>query len=476
VVNLFQGGTNWLDGFLNFEPLLNSFSTVLNDYRPAIYIIAFVLLVVSAMHGFLQPDSRRFFHTIVHSIVLVALICEAPILIGWIEAAAAGFAALPQARVIRVGNENVEFKPGTTPLIKSIEDVLAAKANPVGKIQDQSNVKKGSGGFSFLGFNPGDLLSTMRAWTWQILFGLYLLILLLVKMIILLMTLIQKVIVIGFKLYTPIGVAESAIRTLRGKATSFFLTFIGVLCWPIGWSIVNSVTLAILRMIPAPTDNDPATVIFANVMVVPVLIWIFVGHVVTPIFVQKVVTHGGGVIQGFVGSTFATIGMATAGVNAAFFQGVAKRISGPGGSEANRSQEGGSRPRRSGTQTGEAPVMGVGRKIKNGSRRGSTWQPSDQAREEPLRHKLARPFSFAAGAMARAGAVGGFIGNAVARGSGGGPAGESEALAAIAPPGTYNRSIRQPFRPNRSSERARKYIDRGDRNPAYELDGQKSDF
>jgi hypothetical protein len=43
------------------------------------------------------------------------------------------------------------------------------------------------------------------------------------------MQFVQKVVVIGFELYTPIAVAEYAHRSLRSKALGFFLTFIGVL-------------------------------------------------------------------------------------------------------------------------------------------------------------------------------------------------------------------------------------------------------
>jgi hypothetical protein len=69
----YQQGANALDAILNFQPLLDSLGKILDDYRPATYLIAFILLVVSTMHGFMQTESRRFFHNLVHSIILVAL-------------------------------------------------------------------------------------------------------------------------------------------------------------------------------------------------------------------------------------------------------------------------------------------------------------------------------------------------------------------------------------------------------------------
>ena len=143
---------------------------------------------------------------------------------------------------------------------------------------------------------------------WEILFAIYLLCLLLCKVIIILMQFVQKVVVIGFKLYTPIAIAEYAHRSLKSKAVGFFLTFIGVLGWPVGWSLVNSVTLGIFKSLPTPQSQNFATLMIAIVLAVPVLLWVLIGHVVAPIFVQKVVIRGGAVIQGFAGTIFSAVG------------------------------------------------------------------------------------------------------------------------------------------------------------------------
>ena len=132
--------------------------------------------------------------------------------------------------------------------------------------------------------------------------------LLLCKVIIILMQFVQKVVVIGFKLYTPIAVAEYAHRSLKSKAVGFFLTFVGVLSWPVGWSLVNTVTLGIFKSLPAPQNQNFATLMIAIVLAIPVLLWVLIGHVVAPIFVQKVVIRGGAVIQGFAGTIFSAVG------------------------------------------------------------------------------------------------------------------------------------------------------------------------
>ncbi len=122
------------------------------------------------------------------------------------------------------------------------------------------------------------------------------------------MQFVQKVVVIGFKLYTPIAVAEYAHRSLKSKALGFFLTFVGVLTWPVGWSLVNTVTLGIFKSLPAPQNQNFATLMIAIVLAIPVLLWVLIGHVLAPIFVQKVVIRGGAVIQGFAGTVFSAVG------------------------------------------------------------------------------------------------------------------------------------------------------------------------
>jgi hypothetical protein len=122
------------------------------------------------------------------------------------------------------------------------------------------------------------------------------------------MQFLQKVVVLGFKLYTPIAIAEYAHRSLKSKATGFFLTFVGVLAWPVGWSLVNAVTFGIFKSLPAPQNQNFATMMIAIVLAVPVLLWVLIGHVMAPIFVQKIIICGGSVIQGFAGAVFSAVG------------------------------------------------------------------------------------------------------------------------------------------------------------------------
>jgi hypothetical protein len=237
----YTAATGALDGFLNLEPLVASIQRVLNDYQPAAYVIAFVLLTVGTMREFLFPETRRFFEAILRAVLLVASISFATSFIDWCDQAAQALAALPAAEQVNLGGGSYAIKPGQAPAITQLEEVLQEKIkgsdfSKGGSANNLANAQKAPQFSS----NPLDLGKDVGiAWSylagfaqnlaWEILFAIYLLCLLLCKVIILLMQFVQKVVVVGFKLYTPIAVAEYAHRSLRSKALGFFLTFIGVL-------------------------------------------------------------------------------------------------------------------------------------------------------------------------------------------------------------------------------------------------------
>src|SRR5580700_11773695 len=309
-----------LDKFLNLEPLVNSIESVLNDYRPAAYAIAFILLVVGTMREFLYPETRRFLQAVLRAVLLVATISFAANFIDWCDQAAQALAQLPAAQQVSFGNLSYSMKPGEAPTVTQLEQVLQTKIEGTGfdKGNSGSDTRATQNAPQFsvnpldfgrdIGIAWGYIAGFTQNLVWEILFAIYLLCLLLCKVIIILMQFLQKMVVVGFKLYTPIAVAEYAHRSLKSKAIGFFLTFVGVLAWPVGWSLVNTVTLGIFKSLPAPQDQNFATLMVAIVLALPVLLWVLIGHVVAPIFVQKVVIRGGAVIQGFAGTIFSAVG------------------------------------------------------------------------------------------------------------------------------------------------------------------------
>src|SRR5580692_11493206 len=316
---IYTSATGALDGFLNLEPLVASIQRVLGDYQPAAYAIAFVLLTVGTMREFLYPETRRFIDALLRVVLLVAMISMAPSLIDWCDQAARALAELPAAEQVKLGDQSYSIKPGQAPAITQLEQVLQAKIEGSNSAESAAATSQKPPQFSA---NPLDFGKDMGiAWSyiagftqnlvWEVLFSIYLLCLLLCKVIIVLMQFLQKVVVIGFKLYTPIAVAEYAHRSLKSKAIGFFLTFVGVLTWPVGWSLVNTVTLGIFKSLPAPQNQNFATLMIAIVLAIPVLLWVLIGHVVAPIFVQRVVIRGGAVIQGFAGTVFSAVAAST---------------------------------------------------------------------------------------------------------------------------------------------------------------------
>jgi hypothetical protein len=299
---------------------------------------------------------------------------------------------------------------------------------------------------------------------WEILFAIYLLCLLLCKVIIILMQFVQKLVVIGFKVYTPIAIAEYAHRSLKSKAVGFFLTFIGVLSWPVGWSLVNTVTLGIFKSLPAPQNQNFASLMIAIVLAVPVLLWVLIGHVVAPIFVQKVVIRGGAVIQGFAGTIFSAVGASTLAIYGGGMAGTAGWLASMK-QNAGGNQDGG----RSGDY---APNQAPGEFLSE-SAGGSTadlGEPTVQGhpslfhggREQA--HVAGGLSGIGAGVMGagasmmnRFGSVARFIGHAVIEGSGEGSGLEYRALAAFGPGGRSPRTSAN--QANRSSVQARRYID-----------------
>jgi hypothetical protein len=297
---------------------------------------------------------------------------------------------------------------------------------------------------------------------WQILFAIYLLCLLLCKFIIVMMQFLQKVTIMGFKLYAPIGVAEYAHQSLRSKSTAFFLTFVGIMTWPVGWSIVNAVTLGVLKSIPGPQDQNFATLIVAIVLAIPVLLWVVVGHIVAPVYMQKIVMRGGGVIQGFVGTMYSSVGAGSMAAYAAVPRGLADGLRRPVRDHGRGTKSCGTPYQSKGfdgfvlaadnllrSEAGEKrgkQSTGAG-KFSSGGREASTGRLAEAG---------AGALDAGAGLMGRMGSAARFIGHAIAEGGGDGAGLDYRALATFAPLSANSRS--STYRGNRSSFQARKYL------------------
>jgi hypothetical protein len=183
----YTSATGALDGFLNLEPLVASIQRVLNEYQPAVYAVAFVLLTVGTMREFLYPETRRFLAAVLQAILLVASISFAPDFIDWSDQAARALAELPSAGQVELGGLSYSFKSGQAPTITQLEQVLQAKINGSdlsksgsgnGAANRQNSPQFSSNPLDF-GKNMGIAWSYIAGFTqnlaWEILFAIYLL-------------------------------------------------------------------------------------------------------------------------------------------------------------------------------------------------------------------------------------------------------------------------------------------------------------
>jgi hypothetical protein len=465
-----------IEGFLNLQPLLNSIQDILNCYFPAAYLVAFVLLVVGTMREFLFPETRRFMQNLLRAVLLVAAISFLPSFMNWCDQAFKALAELPAAQTIAFGDSRYAIKAGGGgSSVTAIEQVLQSKitvsnAATGGSVSSDSSTK-GTPQFSGNPLDIGKNVETVWNYivgrgvnlVWQILFAIYLLCLLLCKFIIVLMQFLQKVTIMGFKLYAPIAVAEYAHHSLKSKSTAFFLTFAGVMTWPVGWSIINAVTLGVLKSIPGPQDQNFATLMVAIVLAIPVLLWVVIGHVVAPVYMQKVVMRGGGVIQGFVGTMYSAVGAGSMAAYAAVPRSLADGLR-----NSRRVQE-----EECGAKASRVPFQskgfegfdlvadnlfgsGAGEKREKHSAHAGKASGGRQSSAGRLADVGTGALDAGAGLMGRVGSAARFIGHAIAEGGGDGAGLDYRALATFAPLTANSGS--STYRINRSSLQARKYL------------------
>jgi hypothetical protein len=292
--NLFSSVTSFLSGLLNIIPGIQS---VAGQVAPFFVCIAFVLLVVGSMRGFLQNDTRHFFGNLVRVVILIALMGNWPTIEGAIGNGVSAFC-------------NLEVKSG----------FFSTNSNSTGRLDLFglfSTIAKKA-----VSINPSQnafqqLISTINALTHplcQILYGIYVLALLLCEFIVAGMNVLQQCIIIFLDLYVPIGFAEFSIPSLRGQAETFFKAYIGVQCWPVGWVLANIVSVNLLQGITPPNPEDAGALVLAIILCVPLILWMVIGYVLAPFYVQKVVVRGGAELQAFAGAMISAVGWTSGAV------------------------------------------------------------------------------------------------------------------------------------------------------------------
>ena len=124
---IYTSAAGALGEFLNLNPLVASIQQMLNEYLPAVYAIAFVMLTVGTMREFFYPETRRFLEAILRAVMLVASISFAPNVIDWCDQAAQALAEFQGAGQVNFGEWSYSIKPGQAPAITQLEQVLQSK-------------------------------------------------------------------------------------------------------------------------------------------------------------------------------------------------------------------------------------------------------------------------------------------------------------------------------------------------------------
>src|SRR5215469_15659524 len=153
-----------IEGFLNFQPLLNSIQGILDGYFPAVYLIAFVLLVVGTMREFLFLETRRFMQNLLRVVLLVAVIGFLPSFMDWCDQGFKALADLPAAQNITLGDSSYAIKSTHGSTVTAIEQVLQSKIaiSNTRKAPDAGNGASAQGSPQF-SLNPLDLGKNVEA-------------------------------------------------------------------------------------------------------------------------------------------------------------------------------------------------------------------------------------------------------------------------------------------------------------------------
>jgi hypothetical protein len=296
--NLLSGVTSFLSGLLKIIPGINS---VAGQVAPFFICVAFVLLVFGSMRGFLQNDTRHFFGNLVRVVILIALIGNRQTVENAIESAVNAFCNVQ----VNSGFSTSSNNTGRLDL-SGLFSTIAQKVPGINGSQNagSQNVFQ-------------QIMSSINTLTHPlclIMYGIYVLALLLCEFIAAGMNVLQQCIIIFLNLYVPIGFAEFSIPNLRGQAETFFKAYIGVQCWPVGWVLANIVTINLVQGIVPPNPEDAGALVLAIILCVPLILWMVIGYVLAPFYVQKVVMRGGAELQAFAGAMISAVGWTSGAV------------------------------------------------------------------------------------------------------------------------------------------------------------------
>ena len=425
--------------------------------------LAFIMLVWSMISRLSGHQHGEFWPTIFRGLVLTAIMGLGNQLIYMVDNEVNAVLAMP-IHVTSSDGAQITDSLGATP------DMIGQRWNKIfGEVQNpvpQTN-QQGQGNGIF-GIIPGantisGLWDEAKNIAWSIIHAIWRGVQLLAMLFLSGLYLLQRILLIAGGVYYPIAIGQMGSRTLRNTGLNFLLSYLGLFAWPIGWGIVNLGVLVAIAANPARTNVTMEDLLRSLMVGVPVIFWIFLGYVLAPFCIQKVVAKNGAAIQGFLSTWL--MGSLAAGILAKGL--LADRLfggAGGGGSEAS------ALPSNSGQGIGMPLLPWVGgsnrRRSSTTSAAGDGAAGSDNGGERASTGTA----SGAAGSPSSSGTWGGHRGRETGNGAGGRFSGVARGLGSFVhtmgdlsaeasgephgmTPGRLMRSVRLT-----SSERARQYL------------------
>ena len=306
---VFSGLTALTSFASNLTQIIPNIQKLAYQIAPFFYCIAFVLLVFGSMRGFLHNDRQRFFGNLLRVVILIALMGSWPAIKGAVSNAVNAFCSVQvnsdlfsQSKISGLGLQTNSNDSGQLN-VSALENVIMQKGLAQMTPSWQQTVL--------------NFLTPVTHYLCMILYAIYLLALVVCQLIVAGMNLLQQCVLILFDLYVPIGLAEFSVPNLRGQAETFFKAYLGVQCWPIGWILANVVTVALFNCLVPPSPENAIGIVLAIVVCIPIVLWMVIGYVLAPFYVQKVVMRGGAELQAFAGAMISAVG----GTSGAFYGG-----------------------------------------------------------------------------------------------------------------------------------------------------------
>jgi hypothetical protein len=433
---------------LHLQEILASMQNIERQLQPISVVVGFVLLVFGTMRGFLEADSKKFMLNLLRAIIIVCLIGHWFQVKQWLGQAVEG---LTQYRVdvnlaaVGQGSQQVSVAENLDQIRSIISEKVTQKSDSKNQLGVWDKLNPVQAAQKLFNANVSHLLSAVL---WHIYMGT----LFICEWIMVMMSFLQQAIVVLLDLYVPIALAEFSVRNLQSQGEGFFKNYLGVHAWPVGWVFANLVTLALLQALAAPHSENPIEILGAIVWSVPILLWVIIGHVIGPFYAQKVIARGGAELQTFAGAMIAAVGGTTGATYASALRFGAGQLRSFGGSalqSGGNSESSGSGDQESPATWVAAPdFMGSsasgGASVRRGRAIGNWMRRFAGAGIE----LGAKANDITAGISDTGGNLASTMGSLVANASG----------YRLGPEGHFRLGSFRKSEPNRSSQRARKYL------------------